>query len=70
MIDYVTTTTIINLKNLLHDNEVWNCNSDVSSKYFFVYKYIKIKFFYFLKIIFDISISKQFENIKKIILNK
>jgi hypothetical protein len=36
MIDYVTTTTIINLKNLLHDNEVWNCNSDVSSKYFFV----------------------------------
>jgi hypothetical protein len=37
---------------------------------FFVYKYIKIKFFYFLKIIFDISISKQFENIKKIILNK
>ena len=36
MIDYVTTTTIINLKNLLHDNEVWNCNNDASSKYFFV----------------------------------
>ena len=32
---------------------------------FFVQKYIKIKFFYFLKIIFDINISKQSENIKK-----
>ena len=70
MIDYVTTTTIINLKNLLHDNEVWNCNSDVGSKYFFVQKYIKIKFFYFLKIIFNISTLKQSENIKKNILNK
>jgi hypothetical protein len=29
-----------------------------------------MKLFYFLKIIFDINISKQTENIKKIILSK
>jgi len=32
-----------------------------------VLKYIKIKFFYFLKIIFDINILKLFKNIKKLI---
>jgi hypothetical protein len=32
---------------------------------FLAWKYIKIKFFYFLKIIFDISTSKLSENIKK-----
>jgi hypothetical protein len=32
-----------------------------------VFKYIKIIFFYFLKIIFDINILKLFENIKKLI---
>jgi len=34
-------------------------------KIFFVYKYIKIKFYYFKKIIFNISTSKQSKNIKK-----
>jgi hypothetical protein len=33
---------------------------------FFVYKYIKINFFYFLKNIFDIYTLKQYKNIKKI----
>jgi len=38
---------------------------------FFIKKYIKIIFFYILKIIFDINISKSSKNIKKIlILNK
>jgi len=32
-----------------------------------VLKYIKIKFFYFFKIIFDINILKLFKNIKKLI---
>ena len=34
-------------------------------KMFFVQKYIRVKFFYFLKIIFDISTSKRSENTKK-----
>jgi len=36
----------------------------------FVLKHIKIIFFLFLKIIFEISTSKQFKTYKKIILNK
>jgi hypothetical protein len=32
---------------------------------FFIWKYIKIIFFYFLNFIFNISISKQFKNTKK-----
>jgi len=35
-------------------------------KVFFVFKYIKIIFFLFLKIIFEISISKQSKTYKKI----
>jgi hypothetical protein len=37
-------------------------------KIFFIRKYIKINFFYFLKIIFNISTSKWFENTKKILI--
>jgi hypothetical protein len=37
---------------------------------FFIQKYIKIYFLYFLKFIFDISALKRYENIKKIILSK
>jgi hypothetical protein len=33
--------------------------------FLFFFKDIKIIFFYFLKIMFDISTSKQFKNIKK-----
>jgi hypothetical protein len=36
----------------------------------FVLKHIKIIFFLFLKIIFEISTSKQSKTYKKIILNK
>jgi hypothetical protein len=36
-------------------------------KVFFILKYIKIIFFYFLKIIFNIVILKRYENIKKIL---
>jgi hypothetical protein len=32
-------------------------------KIFFIYKYIKILFFLFFKIIFNINILKQFKNI-------
>ena len=39
-------------------------------KYFFARKYIKIIFFYFLKIIFYISTSKRHESTKKIILKQ
>jgi hypothetical protein len=37
---------------------------------FFAYKYLKKLFFYFKKIIFDISKSRWYENIKKIIFLK
>jgi hypothetical protein len=37
-------------------------------KMFFIHKYIKIIFFYFLNIIFNISTSKWFENIKNILI--
>ena len=37
-------------------------------KRLFILKYIKIIFFYFLKIIFNINISKWFTNIKKILI--
>jgi hypothetical protein len=44
---------------------VWECVSDYFLKYFFTRKYIKLKLFYFKKIIFYINISKRFKNIKK-----
>ena len=42
----------------------------VSKVMFFIWKCIKIIFFLFFKFIFDIRTSKQFKNIKNIILNK
>jgi hypothetical protein len=38
-------------------------------KCFFIWKYIKIIYFYFLKFIFDINISKRSNNTQKIILS-
>jgi hypothetical protein len=45
----------------------WECEMTiffitVIFKVFFIWKYIKIYIFYFLKFIFDISIPKQFNN--------
>jgi len=37
-------------------------------KFFFTWKCIKKKLFYFLKVIFKISASKWFENTKKILI--
>jgi hypothetical protein len=37
---------------------------------FFISKYIKIIFFIFLKIIFNINILKWYENIKNILIQK
>jgi hypothetical protein len=48
-----------------HLSFVWKCGNDYDSKWFFVNKYIKTKFFYFLKIILYINISKRSKNIKK-----
>jgi len=42
----------------------------VLTKCFFIWKYIKIIFFYLKKIIFNISISKQFKNIKNLVLKQ
>ena len=39
-------------------------------KVFFMLKCIKMMYFYFLKIIFKINISKQFKKYKKLIFNK
>jgi len=49
---------------------VWNCDNDDNLKCFFLEIYQNKLFFYFKKIIFDISTSKRSENIKKIILSK
>jgi hypothetical protein len=46
----------------------WEFSENYLLKYFFIWKYIKIIFFYFLKIIFDINILKWFRNIKKILI--
>jgi hypothetical protein len=45
---------------------VWDCGSDGGSKWFVLRNALKWSFFYFKKIIFDISTSKRSENIKKI----
>ena len=52
-------------RNLLE--RVWKCGSGCFSKYFSFQKTLKY-IFYFLKIIFDISISKWSENIKNILI--
>jgi hypothetical protein len=44
---------------------VWECGCDYFFKVFFTRKCIKIIFFYFLKIIFNISASKLSKNTKK-----
>jgi len=48
---------------------MFGSGSDFFLKVFFTQKYIKIIFFYFLKIIFNISTSKRFKNKKILILN-
>jgi hypothetical protein len=45
---------------------VWNCDNDDNLKCFFLEIYQNKLFFYFKKIIFDISTSKRSENIKKL----
>jgi hypothetical protein len=46
---------------------IWDDGYDCFLK-FFLLKYIKIIFFYFLKIIFDISILKWSKNTKKLLI--
>ena len=53
--------------NLHHLRGVWECGYCCFSKCFSLRK-VPIIFFYFLKIIFEISTSKWFENIKNILL--
>jgi hypothetical protein len=40
---------------------------EVFLKVYFIKKYIKIIFFYFKKIIYNINVLKRFKNIKKIV---
>jgi len=44
---------------------IWKCDNDYGLKYFLIENIEKKIFFYFFKIIFNNSISKWFENIKK-----
>jgi len=46
---------------------LWH-GSDCVFKIFFILKYIKIIYFYFLRIIFNINTSKWFKNIKNILI--
>ena len=41
---------------------------NLNTKVYFILKCIKINFFYFLKIIFNINTSKLFNDIKKILI--
>jgi hypothetical protein len=52
-------------KNSMRYLEIWLL---LPFKIFFIHKNIKMIFFYFKKIIFNISILEKFENIKKILI--
>jgi hypothetical protein len=49
---------------------VWKCNRSWILNYFLFENILKYYFFYFLKFIFDIRISKQFKNTRKIFEKK
>jgi len=49
---------------------IWYCGSRYFLKYLFYLEMHLYNFFYFLKLIFNITIPKQFKNIKKLILKK
>jgi hypothetical protein len=62
---------ILMLYNLIFDNRVWfrgvwECDWAGFLKCFFYLEMHQNNFYYFLKIIFDISISKWCKNIKKL----
>ena len=61
--------TFFLFSELFYHISVWmRVHWELFSKIFFIWKYIKIIFFYFLKIIFNINILKWFRNIKKILI--